>query len=501
MKLNYVVAALTLAGFHAAPIAAHAGTLDNLVSILDGMQDNTWSRVNVNSFLDAAPAFADRALSNSQPTYAARPESVVYAWSGFTWDSERGDLIIYGGGHANYAGNEVYVWDGATQRWGRGSLPSQVERIPNYRGEGNYVPIGGAFVAGSSVVGASNGPSSAHTYDNTNYLPIADRVLMLGGAAFQSGGAYTLKVDATTARNTGPFLWDPSKADPNKVGGATGTGVNPATQGGEMWQNRDLVSNNSTVAPGIDLSYISYIEGTSAVTQEGGKDVVYYTARLGGGTQSTLLRYVVNDVNDPTQDRLSIVGTNMSAPNAYGAAGYDPINHLYVAMGGNAFMGWDVDNAGLGNYAAAINPTVIGGQFTGSINYGIDFDAERGVWLVWGGGGTVWELRAPSSGNLNGQWILEKVADEASFSAIARPAANVSTGTLGKWKYLSDLHAFMALEDNGDGDLWIYRPEGWTNPVAVPEPSTYGSLAAGLGVLGYALRRNRRTRKSTGLSR
>ena len=37
---------------------------------------------------------------------------IILAWSGFTWDPNRGDLLLYGGGHANYSGNDVYRWRG-----------------------------------------------------------------------------------------------------------------------------------------------------------------------------------------------------------------------------------------------------------------------------------------------------------------------------------------------------------------------------------------------------
>ncbi len=479
-RLKPIALAVVLLGANL-PLAASANPdMSGLFSILEGMSDNSWSKLNLNSFLDAAPPESLRALPGT--SYASLPQSVIYAWSGFAWDSQRGDLVIYGGGHANYAGNEVYRFSGTTQRWELASLPSQVSQIPGFRGEGNFVPVDGAL----------NAPPSAHTYDNTIYLPIADRVLMLGGAAFQSGGDYTVQVDATTSRATGPYFWDPAKADGTKVGGTTGSGVDPATPGGQMWQNRDLAGNNAVTAPGIDLSYFSHIEGTTAVTEEAGKDVVYFTARLGGGTNTTLFRYEVADVADPSMDRITIAGTNFNAPNAGGAAGYDPVSKLYVAVGGSAFVGWDLDTQGVANRSAAIVPTIIGGgTFTASNFIGMDWDPGLGMWLVWGGGGDVWALDAPDAGTLAGEWTLERIADGSSFAANQKPAALVSTGVLGKWKYASNLNAFIALEDSGNGNVWLFRPEGWTNPVPIPEPETYAMFLAGLGLIAAARMRRR----------
>lgn len=447
-------------------------------SVLDSMPENSWAQLNVNSFLSAAPDPQFRALPFG--TYAARPESVIYAWSGFAWDSRRSQLLIYGGGHANYAGNEVYSWNFGTGAWQLASLPSQMAAIPGVNAEANYVPVDGAM----------NAPPSAHTYDNTVYLPIADRMLVLGGAVFQSGGQYTVQIDSSTSRVTGPYLFDPAKADGTKVGGTSGSGADGLqpngiavnSVGGRMWQNRDISVGN--------FRSLSFVEGTTAVTVEGGHDVVYFSARTGGGTSTNLYRYEIADVQNPAFDQLTQVGTFWNAalnpsgaPNAWGAGAYDPVSRLYVFIGsGSTFGAWDLDNAGLTNPSYGVTPTVTGGAFNMSQMDAIEWDPLRSRWLVWGGGGAIWALKAPAAGTVAGQWTLEKLADSSMFAAGQAPAEFVAQGALGKWDYAPELDAFVALEDSGNGAVWVYKPTAWA-AAAIPEPATYLMFFVGLLVL------------------
>ena len=172
--------------------------------------------------------------------------------------------MLWGGGHANYVGNEMYVWDGDTGKWGRGSLPSRTDSQ-------------GMIIGGTA-------PQSAHTYDNNIYLPVNDMFLTFGGAAAGTGSVFRT-TDGGEVRRAGPYLWDPAKADPNKVGGTLDSGWNAATppQNGDMWIDRHG-QWTGTEAPG-------YINGTTAYRTENGKDVVYLTADANASGFPSLYRY------------------------------------------------------------------------------------------------------------------------------------------------------------------------------------------------------------------
>jgi len=462
---------------------ANAADLGNLVTLLQDTADGGWVKANVNTFASVVPDPADRALGYTDST------TVIKAWSGFAGDAKRGDLLLFGGGHGNYSGNEMYIWDGATGMWGRGSLPSQVSYA--YYPSGDFIAL--------PVDGAMNAPPSMHTYDNNVYLRVADRFMTLGGPVFNYGGPAAQNPDGSL-RPTGPYLYDPAKADPNKVGGTTGSAVDPNVVGGQMWSNRDTNGSLFVLNTWSGPTPLSPVDGTTATAVENGKDVVYTTLR--GGPSQYLMKYTINDLSNPALDTLTMVGVTNTQAGAYGAGAFDDEHGLYVGLSeyveaDRAFTVWDTHATnGSGNYNVTLAYDVVGAPaFDGNRIGGIDWSESRGAFLVWTGGGDVWELAAPSSGVITDRWTLRLVTDGDSFAAGMKPDGMDPSGVRGKWKYVDNLDAFVALEGNSSGDVWLYRPLGWVAP-AVPEPAS-ALLLLGGGAMLIASRRRHPARKAT----
>ncbi|WP_326540133.1 DNRLRE domain-containing protein [Pseudorhodoferax sp.] len=431
-----------------------SGSLDDLLSLIESTGEGEWVQASLNTFESVWTPAALRPRDSNNGTPA--PSKIIGAWSGFAWDGNRGDLVLYGGGHANYPGNDIYRWRGSTRQWERASLPSEVTKDAR----NNFV----------AVDGAANAPSSSHTYDNNIFLPIADRLLVLGGAAYNNGGAFMADAGDGSSRKTGPYLWDPNRADANKVGGTTGshvTRVAPYAEitGGQMWQNREMWLNlaSSGALPN------RHVDGCTAYAEESGKDVVYFAAMSAGGTAKNLYRYVINDVARPDLDSLSRVGGFWDAPQGQTACGYDAARKHFVRLGSSArpFMLWDLSTPGNTNYEKTVGYTEAGAELAGRLSSGsIDikkcgFDYAPGLdrHALWCGGGEVWML-APASGNGATGWTLAKQAAPVG----AAPVAGAGVGILGKWKFIPELGVFLALQDNTAGNIWIYKPVGWTNP-------------------------------------
>lgn len=467
IALFFTLATTSFPGFLA---QAHAETaFERMSSLLQSTPEGGWVKASTNLYSDAWPTGADAV---NFPSYQS-PASVVIAWSSFAWDSARGNLMLWGGGHANYAGNEMYVWDGATGNWGRGSLPSRVDS--------RQLVVGGGA------------PQSAHTYDNNIYLPVNDMFLTFGGAAFQSGGNFQTR-DGTSVRRAGPYLWDPEKADPNKVGGVTGSGYNTTNvaQGGNMWIDRQG-QWTGTEAPG-------YINGTAAYRTENGKDVVYVTSDRYSSGFPSLYRYTVGNVRNGELDSWEKIGASSNSIGYKGAATIDPEHNLYIRTGTVAgrytseLMVWDLDNANAAQPAGDIGVNLInpdGTDFRITGDYGIDYDTANNAIVLWDGsdgGGTVWSASVvtDADGNISSgaTWTIHEIPSSTSD----HPQGNFATGVLGKWHYDEALGAFIALDNisvtaNGgrDAAVWLYKP---MVAAAIPEPETYALLIAGLGLLG-----------------
>src|SRR6185437_1068390 len=438
--------------------------LSDLIGLVSAIPEGEWVQANLNAYSDVwSPDYLRPLYGLGNPP----PYKIILAWSSFAWDPNRGDLWLFGGGHANYPGNDVYRWRGSTRMWERASLPSEIKQDDF----GNW----------QAVDGWDHAPASAHTYDNNMFFPHIDRFIAFGGAAFNSGAAWRREVTPTTSRLTGPFFFDPSLADGNKVGGSTGSHVmrvapHPEIVGGNMWANRDMFVN----IPNFPI-ILSQVNGCTAYSDENGKDVAYLGARSGGGTNTNLYKYTVNDLSSPALDTFQTVGIFWNGTAAMTVCAYDPVRKVLVRTGTNAtpIVYWSLAAPGINNKdarASVVDPT---GEFNSLLasnalnmqNCGMDFDPLRDDFVLWCGDGRVWVLTPPTPIAPTGWTIVKQPSPTR-----ATPNGDVGTGILGKWKYVPNLDAFIGLQDATLGNIWIYKPVGWVAPSSPTRTPTTTTL-------------------------
>ncbi len=430
-------------------VGASAGNA--LLTALEAAPAGSWLRVNVNRFDDVWTPVDQRP---NTPGYL-NPAKVIHAWSSMAWDSSRDRLIFWGGGHANYSGNEVYTFDVRSARWRRESLPSDV-----------WEPLGDSqFFA---VDGPRNAPTSSHTYDNQEYLPRLDRFITFGGAKFNGKQKFVLEDGVTL---TGPYLWNPNRAGANSVGGTNGSQVKPnvysSVTGGQMWDDRDTVRNRGIGAarPSAD-----WVNATSAYVSNGDNDAVLVTEAP--RTQARLFRYTISDVASPETDRWELLGIDSLGYGNQGAGAYDPVRKLYARTAriasGWGLVAWSLAQPGPTNRSFFVVPS---GGLPLNEFYGMDFDSRRGVFVLWDGGPDVWYVTPATVAG--GQWSAVKAArntsgalpsqDDGSF--ISSNGSKVpQRGVLGKWKYAADYDVFFGVINPTAGNVWVYKPVNWSLP-------------------------------------
>ena len=93
------------------------------------------------------------------PNPGGNQAAIMDAWNGACVDTLRKNLLVWGGGHADYSGNELYAFDLVNFVWRRKTFPSTPD-----------ADDGETYADGSPTIG--------HTYSCLVYLPDLDKMLV-----------------------------------------------------------------------------------------------------------------------------------------------------------------------------------------------------------------------------------------------------------------------------------------------------------------------------------
>ena len=158
-------------------------------------------------------AFRKFCEANAVPALEANGgcRMAVEAWSGGVFDDERRQMLVIGGGHMDYWGNEVYAFAPASGRW---RIVRPASRVAS-----------GALPSEPMPDGA---PVSRHTYDSLAYMRHLGQVFLFGGAIAPNGYSEntTWWFDPANAR------WQPKASAPRSGAGHyyMATAYDPLTQ-------------------------------------------------------------------------------------------------------------------------------------------------------------------------------------------------------------------------------------------------------------------------------
>lgn len=114
------------------------------------------------------------------------PASVLYAWTGAAYDGRH--LYFFGGGHADYNGNEIYRYDVVANEWKRLTDPSPVDYLYYHSKINKFCRI----------VDTRQVPGGAHTYDGIAYYPPTNELLVVNLGPTQIGCFASTSIDRAT---------------------------------------------------------------------------------------------------------------------------------------------------------------------------------------------------------------------------------------------------------------------------------------------------------------
>lgn len=242
--------------------------------------------------------------------HTSTPGAIMSAWSGGAYDTKRDRLIVFGGGHADYAGNEIYAFDVRKLVWQRLTNPSPTTLF-----------CGQLNKASGQTDLRWNGdgtPVSRHTYDGLQYIPYLDRLWVQGGSPWCTGGSdnqtwlfdfdrlkWEKKVQAPMNVGTPVSAYDPVTESIFTLSQSTLLEYNPrkdswSVRSEPLWQNSE---NTAEIDP-VRRRFIVIGGGASFYYDLSKEGILQRKQLVTTGDTEIIYRNAPGLVYDPTNDVL-----------------------------------------------------------------------------------------------------------------------------------------------------------------------------------------------------
>jgi hypothetical protein len=344
----------------------------------------------------------------------------VFAYSGGAFDTFANRLIICGGGHGDYAGNEIYALNADTLTMTRLNAPTQP-----------YASAGSVRVIGLNPENAcpnfgdvpaytSTAPNSRHTYSGVCYCEGINKLFIMGGAEYPDGQS--------------AVPWDMWLFD----------------FAGMSWTQVRCTYASPSYKPGWPAS--GAIQEPQGCIYHPHHNAIY-----------------LNDRNFHRLDLATGVVTriNTSEINAYhNQMIYDPNRNRAVLISDEACWYYDLKNAKTANYSSSPIPAVLA-PTTGDphLQYpGFCYDNAQDRYVLWRGGNTLYVINPDT-------WVFTQV----SYSGGPACDANVTSGRFG---YSPKSNIYLSANAT-DANCYVAR----ISPKAVTPDDDWTNRSTGSGVV------------------
>lgn len=394
----YVIATVGLLGLisgaasHAADQAsASKDALTAFERKLIDLPANTWFEVPNTHMQDvcAPESFGVNAVMGCR--------AIILAWGGGAYASAQRKMLIWGGGHNDYWGNEVYAFDLRNGRWERLTDPSPGKLIS----EANSDPL------------PDGQPNSRHTYDGIQYIAHTGQIFAHGGSISPGGGGTSVTWLFDMLKRS----WHAALLKGGPGGYALASGYDPAS---------GLVIVRGTKA------LWSYDAGTNA-----------WERLAGFGYTPLWPRYEVSG------DRRGTVDTKRQL---FWSVGSNDLLVWDIRKKTLVTNEWKTEGGGAYSNLARLKtyPDQVfesgGGDIFNATAPGFDFDSKADQFVAWKGG-------AP--------YILDLATKTWSRGeSNGAPPKQVANGTFGRWRYVPEYNVFILVNSVSSNVLFYKNTPG-----------------------------------------
>jgi hypothetical protein len=405
MRTRAVPACILVAAALASAGAAESAAPVEAPAWVKAIAPGTWVSVSKNTPADVDPA-KDPKLNPNHPKHppwgaGMGQRGVIECWNGgalATRHGAKGSLLIYGGGHHGYYGNEVYAFDLEKCLWSRVTDP--------YAGPLKYAEGKDAYPEGRHPDGS---PTPIHTYDGLGYHPGSNAFIPFCGEKNNLGGyhvdiAYLLSLDARK--------WQHSPRN-DKPYGLTGWSAYDSARDVFWLEGCAKFDPNVKNADGTVGRWTNY----------GGR-------KLKAPLDST-------GAYDPVRDIVVIVNFR-TPPDQPGVFAMDPKNPAGPAV----------------RLKESGTRPPSGGKEGAA---GWEWSPLRGAFLFWRRGAELRECRPPASDWKSGKWTWSMITDTAANKAEPE-AMKVDNGVYSRFQIAHYADAEVAVVINNiAGPVWAFR--------------------------------------------
>lgn len=448
---------------------------DAMVDFIASQPAESWTKLNAgkNRVDSVFPPLDLRALYGNVP---APWDRILGAWPSIGWDPINHRLVIDGGGHANSSCNGVLEWRLDDLSWHLAFHDSEMVNLSGAR---------------YRSVDFQSTPLSRHTYGNNNYLPILDRYVAMGGATYNDGNGlfvYDTNIagDQTALRRAACYTLDMSQARQGKVAGQTGSNnkrgayAGVTLQGANAWNLRDWWNKPANARPTFNggFDYIGRIDCGTAYLEYNGHDALLYTSTPGTAKSVLLVEFV--DDNGLNDLHYFVGGFDGDGEGQGQVAHADSSHQVFLKSrnGGSAttcFRFVDLKRA-WGSSNNWRTPTLTGSDLAEFLalpltECGLTWNPIKGCFNVHFFSPQVWEIYPPAGNPTpDSNWaVVKPTMAPAGPTGYPRSSKNTGpttgeSGVNGKCKWARDLNGVIKVEGALEGDVWFYKPAGWTDP-------------------------------------